>query len=107
MICMTCCFHGVEPTSLPHLRSCRLSPPIAAAQQTTPPIRIAAIGPALESRPMPSSSVAATRIVEIVMPETGLFDEPTRPAMYEATAENRNPATITTTDITADTANES
>ena len=28
------------------------------------------------------------------MPETGLFDEPTRPAMYADTDENRKPATI-------------
>src|SRR5258708_7817916 len=85
-ICMTCCFHGVEPTSWPHLSSCRLSPPIAAAQHTTPPIRIAAIGPAGLLSPTPSSSNADARLVEIVMPETGWFDEPTRPAMYGAPA---------------------
>src|SRR5947207_2688935 len=56
--------------------------------------------------PMTRSRLADTRIVEIVMPETGLFDEPTRPAMYEATAENRKPATITTIDMTAETAIE-
>src|SRR6185503_10192268 len=100
-ICITCCFHGVEPTSWPHLRSCRLSPPIAAAQHTTPPIKIAAIGPAGDFMPRPSSRSAETRIVETVMPETGLFDEPTRPAMYDATALNKKPATIITTDITA------
>src|SRR5262245_64585794 len=103
---MTCCFHGVEPTSCPHLRSWRLSPPIAAAQHTTPPISTAAIGPAGVSRPRPSSSSADTRIVEIVMPDTGLFDEPTRPAMYEATAENRKPAITMTTAITALTPGE-
>ena len=30
------------------------------------------------------------------MPETGLFDEPTRPAMYADTEQNRKPATIMT-----------
>ena len=35
------------------------------------------------------------------MPETGLFDEPTRPAMYDATAENKKPAITITTAITA------
>jgi hypothetical protein len=40
-------------------------------------------------------------MVEIVIPETGLFDEPTRPAMYDATAENKKPAMIITTAITA------
>src|SRR5438477_744991 len=98
---MTCCFHGVEPTSCPHLRSCRLSPPIAAAQHTTPPIRIAATGPAGLSRPRARSNNAETRMVEIVIPGTGLLEEPTSPAMCDATAENRNPAITTTTDITA------
>ena len=31
-------------------------------------------------------------MVEMVMPETGLLDEPTRPAMYADTEQNRNPA---------------
>src|SRR6185369_14187018 len=106
-ICITCCFHGVEPTSCPHLRSCRLSPPIAAAQHTTPPISTAATGPAGDLSPSPRSSSAETRIVEIVIPDTGLFDEPTRPAMYDATAENRNPAITMTTAITAPIHHES
>jgi hypothetical protein len=33
-------------------------------------------------------------MVPMVMPETGLFDEPTRPAMYAETELNRKPATI-------------
>src|SRR5215207_2927019 len=105
-ICIVCCFHGVEPTSWPHLRSCRLSPPIAAAQHTTPPIRIAAGGPASGPRPRRSRRPAETRIVEIVMPEMGLFDEPTRPAMYDDTAENRKPATTISTAIAAPIAGE-
>ena len=31
-------------------------------------------------------------MVEIVMPDTGLFEEPTSPAMYPLTEENTNPA---------------
>jgi hypothetical protein len=74
-----------------------LSPATAAAQHTTAPIMIAATGPSFE--PLPSSTISisdANRIVAIVIPETGLFDEPTRPAMYADTDENRKPATIIT-----------
>ena len=53
-----------------------------AAQHTTAPIMIVATGPAAAWRPMSSASISeANRIVQIVMPDTGLFDEPTRPAM--------------------------
>jgi hypothetical protein len=31
------------------------------------------------------------KIVAIVTPEIGLFDDPTTPAIYAATAENKNP----------------
>ena len=79
---MTCWRHGVAPSSWPALRSCRLSPATAAAEQVTAPIRIAATGPTSEPRPRKASSTSdENRIVEMVIPETGLFDEPTRPAM--------------------------
>ena len=43
---------------------------------------IAATGPIFESLPSSTISISeANRIVAMVMPETGLFDEPTRPAM--------------------------
>ena len=43
---------------------------------------IAAIGPSAEPRPRSNTSTSdANKIVAIVMPETGLFDEPTIPAM--------------------------
>ena len=66
---------------------------------------IAATGPSFE--PLPSSTISisdANRIVAIVMPETGLFDEPTRPAMYADTEQNRKPATIITIVIGIETA---
>ena len=79
---ITCCRHGVAPTIWPALRSWRLSPATAAAQQTTAPIMIAAIGAEGEPRPRSKTSTSeANKIVAIVMPETGLFDEPTMPAM--------------------------
>ena len=71
---------------------------------------IAATGPIAESLPRkPSSTSEANRIVAIVMPDTGLFDEPTRPAMYADTEQNRNPATIMMTvigDADADAADD-
>ena len=39
-----------------------------------------------------SSNSDMLRIVAIVTPEMGLFDDPTRPAIYPATDEKRNPA---------------
>ena len=56
---------------------------------------MAATGPNLASLTHQHVSTSdAKRIVPIVMPETGLFDEPTRPAMYADTELNRKPATI-------------
>ena len=37
--------------------------------------------------------------MQIVMPDTGLFEDPTRPAIYPLTEENKNPATIMITAI--------
>ena len=91
-ICMTCCFHGVAPTICPVFKSCKLSPPMAAAQHTTAPIMIAPAAPAVEPEPnIVSKSNEEKRIVAMVTPETGLFDEPTIPAIYDATAENKKP----------------
>ena len=97
---ITCWRHGVAPTIWPALRSWRLSPATAAAQHTTAPIMIAAIGPSAASRPMSRISTSdANRIVAMVIPETGLLEEPMMPAMYADTDENRNPATIMMTVI--------
>src|SRR3546814_4621748 len=56
---------------------------------------IAATAPIGESRPSNSTSTSeANRIVAMVMPETGLLDEPTSPARYADTETNRKLATI-------------
>ena len=78
-----------------------LSPPIAAAQQTTAPTIIAPAAPTPE--PVPNNannSMDEKRIVAIVTPEMGLFEDPTTPAMYPATAEKRKPKIIITIDST-------
>jgi hypothetical protein len=70
---------------------------MAAAQQTTAPIIIAAGAPTLEFSPRSNRRRRdENRIVAIVTPEIGLLDEPTIPAMYAATAEKRNPKIIMT-----------
>jgi len=72
-----------------------LSPPTAAAQHTTAPIMIAATAPIGDSRPSSSiNTTDANRMVAMVMPDTGLFDEPTNPARYADTDTNRKPAMI-------------
>ena len=80
-----------------------LSPAIAAAQHTTAPTRMAvaaAVVACVASTAKlicdPStqrSNSDVLRIVAIVTPETGLFDDPTRPAIYPATEAKTNPAT--------------
>ena len=66
---------------------------MAAAQQTTAPINMAAAGPFSESEPKMTTSIKeAVKIVAIVTPDIGLLELPTRPAIYPATAENKNPA---------------
>src|SRR3546814_20330419 len=56
---------------------------------------IPATAPIGESRPSNSTSTSeANRIVAMVMPETGLLDEPTSTARYADTETNRKPATI-------------
>ena len=56
---------------------------------------IAATGPIGESLPSRNTSTTdAKRMVAMVMPDTGLFDDPTRPARYADTETNRKPATI-------------
>ena len=92
---ITCWRQGDAPIMWPAFRSCRLSPAIEAAQQTTAPIMMVATGPAAAFRPSSSVRIsAANRIVQMVMPDTGLFDEPTRPAMYAETEQNTKPARI-------------
>ena len=75
-----------------------------AAQQTTAPMMMAAAGPM--GAPLPIRSIrkkAENTIVVIVTPEIGLLLDPTRPAMYPATAEKANPAMSMSTAIVMET----
>ena len=74
-ICITCCFHGVAPTIWPALRSCRLSPPIAAAQHTTAPTIIALAAPTPDPVPKRArSKIDVKRMVAIVTPDADIVD---------------------------------
>ena len=78
-IAISCCLQGVRADRGSRaFRSCRLSPPTAAAQRTTAPIMIARDRRRAASRCRATaiSISEANRIVAMVMPETGLFDEP-------------------------------
>src|SRR5690606_1578342 len=91
---ITCCREGVAPSRYPHFISCRLLPAMHAAQHTTAPSMMLATGPIAALVFSASSTNAANRIVAIVIPETGLLEEPTRPAMYAETEQNKKPAMI-------------
>ena len=70
---------------------------MAAAQHTTAPTIIALAAPTPEPVPNKANkNNEVNKIVAIVTPETGLFDDPTTPAIYAATAEKRKPKTIIT-----------
>src|SRR6202035_3624799 len=92
---ITCWRQGVAPTSCPALRSCRLSPATAAALHTTAPMNTTATAPMEEFPPtIHMRTSEANRMVQIVMPETGLFDDPTSPAMEQLTRDNKKDATM-------------
>ena len=104
-ICIICWRYGVAPTIWPAFKSCILSPAMAPAQQTTLPTMIAAAGPLTAPLPISSTnSKAETTTVAIVNPESGLLDEPTRPAMYAATPEKIKPVMTIVTAIVKETA---
>jgi hypothetical protein len=82
-----CCFHGVASTSWPVFRSCRLLLAIDAMANTTEVRNSAnavsalpASGPAAAFTPT-TRKIAATSTARMPTPDSGLFDEPIRPAM--------------------------
>ena len=82
-----CCLAGVASTSWPVFRSCRLLLAIAAAANTIEVMNSAnatsafsLLAGSCERRPSTSSSAALITTM-MPMPDSGLFDEPIRPAM--------------------------
>ena len=87
MTSATCCFQGVASTSCPVLRSCRLLFAIAATLKMTAVVKRAnairalfASGETYGFTPRTSSN-AAPITTRMPMPESGLLDEPIKPAM--------------------------
>src|SRR5690242_904550 len=100
MITLTTCIHcwaaGVEPTNCPVLRSCAISPAVLAAQQTTPATPSTARIADSPRTPSANRTPEVSSSAQIVIPDTGEFEDPTRPTIYVATATKRNDAlTIT------------
>ena len=93
-----CCFQGVAPIRNPVLRSCDVSPALAAAMHTTPPIVIASAPNAGAVQPFTRKIAAVAMRVAIVMPEMGFAELPINPTMREDTVTKRKPKTTTRSD---------
>src|SRR6185437_5279878 len=90
-ITASCCFQGVAPTRKPVFRSCEVSPALAEAMQTSPPMLMASAPKAGSVQPFTRKIAAVAISVAMVMPETGLAELPIKPTMREDTVTNRNP----------------
>ena len=66
--------------------------------QTTPPMVMASAPKAGAVQPWTRKMAAVAMSVAMVMPETGLAEEPTRPTMRELTVTKRNPKTTTSSE---------
>ena len=86
----TCCRHGVAPTSQPVLRSCILSFEMQAMARMIEVVKMAVAvanfsPPGISKMPNEEQSAYMTREATMMprmpMPEIGLEDVPTRPAM--------------------------
>ncbi len=100
-----CCFQGVAPIRNPVLRSCEVSPALAAAIQTTPPMLMASAPKAGAVQPLTRKIAAVAMRVAIVIPEIGFAELPIRPTIREETVTNRKPK-ITTRSEAARLANQ-
>src|SRR5271154_4748314 len=90
-----CCLRGVAPIRKPVLRSCEVSPALAAAMHTTPPIVMARAPKAGAVHPFTRKMAEVAMSVAIVMPETGFEELPISPQMREETVTKRNPKKAT------------
>ena len=90
-----CCFFGVAPRRKPVLRSCDVSPAIAAMMQMTEPMAIAPTMPSEPVEPLAFSAMVEMSSVAMAMPETGLFDDQISPTMREETVAKKKPNTST------------
>ena len=87
----SCCLHGVAPIRKPVFRSCEVSPALADAMQTTPPMVMASAPKAGAVHPFTRKIAEVAISVAMVIPEMGLAELPIRPTMREETVTKRNP----------------
>ena len=78
----------------PVFKSWEVSPAIAAMMQITDPILIAAAMPAMPVMPDAFKIMVEISSVAMAMPETGLFELPTRPTIREDTVAKKKPNII-------------
>src|SRR5882757_4228704 len=93
-----CCLRGVAPMRKPVLRSCEVSPALAAAMHTTPPMVMASAPNAGAVQPFTRKIAEVAMSVAIVIPETGLDELPINPTIREETVTKRNPKRATNSD---------
>ena len=86
---------GVPPTRKPVFKSCEVAPALAEAMQTTAPTTKAMGWYASSVQPRPRKMREVAMSVAIVIPDTGLEEEPIKPTMREATVTKKNPNTMT------------
>ena len=93
-----CCLRGVAPIRKPVLRSCEVSPALADAMHTTPPIVIASAAKDGAVQPFTRKIADVAIKVAMVMPEIGLAELPINPTMREETVTKRKPKTTMSSD---------
>mmetsp|Transcript_12820 Transcript_12820/g.36261 ORF Transcript_12820/g.36261 Transcript_12820/m.36261 type:complete len:208 (-) Transcript_12820:940-1563(-) len=107
-LCIICSLYGVDRTIAPHFRSCMLSPAREAAHAMTDPTRMADTGPLGESLPsIRRNTKEVESTVASVTPDTGLFEDPTRPAIKAPVAPNTRPNSMERTTAVAASPSES
>lgn len=94
----TCCFQGVAPTKYPVFKSCKLSFEIAAVATITLVVKIAkaianleSIGSSNKFAPKSKITKDETIIPISPIPEIGLEEDPTSPAIYPQAAATKKP----------------
>src|ERR1700753_2656165 len=93
-----CCLRGVDPIRNPVLRSCEVSPALAAAMHTTPPMVMANAQNAGAVQPFTRKIAEVAMSVAMVIPETGFDELPINPTMRDDTVTNKKPNSATSTE---------
>src|SRR6185369_3591767 len=88
---------GVPPSMYPALKSCSNSPATEDETHTTAATPKTVATPLLPETPRATISRPAISKVEIVMPDTGLFDEPITPQRLPDTVAKKKPTRSITT----------